>query len=150
MVGQIEELIRDYRWMKNEVRRLEKIIHGETVPMRNWGVAQYGDEASLPSGSKGKSQAELNDADIREERLLNRLDKYQHRVYALEMAGELLEDELERVVYDCLLDRMSYRAIAYHVGFSRNQAKKTKDAILNQLSQNSHFVTLLNLEKKAV
>lgn len=150
MEEKIEQLIRDYSWMKNEVRRLERIIHGHTVPMRNWGVAQYGVESTLPVGSSGKSLAELKDADIREERLLKRLDRYQKCVYALEVAAELLDDELHRVVYDCLLDRMSYRAIAYHVGFSRNQAKKTKDAIMNQLSQNGQFVTLLNSEKKAV
>jgi DNA-binding NarL/FixJ family response regulator len=149
MIEQLEELIRDYSWMKNEVRRLEYAIYGRSYPMRSWGVAQYGIEATLPKGSPGKSQAELRDMDVREERLLKRLKRYEERVYALEMATELLATEKEKVVYDCLLDGMSFRSIAYHVGMSRNQVKKTKDEILSQLSQKSQFVQLLNVEKSA-
>ncbi|WP_249928301.1 hypothetical protein [Niallia circulans] len=51
----IAELIRDYRMMKREIERLQRIIYGKSVPMRSWGVAQYGVEATLPHGSSGKS-----------------------------------------------------------------------------------------------
>lgn len=149
MIDQIESLLRDYHWMKKEVERLERTIYGYTTPMKSWGVAQYGIEATLPKGSSGKSQAELRDMDLREERLYKRLEKYKGKVFAIEMAADLLEGEKEKVIYDCMLDGMSYRAIAYHIGTSRNQAKKYKDAILNQLSQKSQFVQLLNLEKSA-
>lgn len=149
MKEQIEQMLKDYPWMSREVDRLQRALYGYSAPMRSWGVAQYGIDAAMPKGSSGKSQAELRNMDLREERLYKRLTKYQSRVYALEMAGDLLSDELEKVVYDCMLDGLSYRAIAYHIGISRNQARKIKDAILNQLSQKSHFVQLLNLEKSA-
>ncbi|KHD86355.1 hypothetical protein NG54_03290 [Heyndrickxia ginsengihumi] len=146
---QISKLIKDYNWMKKEVLRLQEILYGCSVPMKSWGVSQYGIDMVMPRGSSGKSQAELRDMDIREERLYKRLRKYEKLVFALEIAGEFLNSEIESVVYDCLLEGMSYRAIAEHLGMTRNQVKKAKDDILSQLSQKSQFVQLLNLEKLA-
>ncbi|MEH7392416.1 sigma-70 family RNA polymerase sigma factor [Bacillus sp. JJ1474] len=148
-VGQIEALIKDYPWMRKEVDRLERILYGHSTPMRSWGVALYGLEAAMPKGSSGKSEAELRKMDIREERAFKRLEKFQDTVFALEMAAEYLEDEKEKVIYDCMIDGMSFREIAYHIGISRNQVKKTKESILSQLSQKSQFVQLLKLEKSA-
>lgn len=145
----IESMLRDYPWMKKEVERLERILYGYSTPMKSWGVAQYGIEATMPRGSSGKSQAELRHMDIKEERQHKRLTVLRNRVYALEMAAELLENEKDRVLYDCILDGMSYREISYHIGISRSQVKKFKESILNQLSQKSQFVQLLNLEKMA-
>jgi DNA-binding CsgD family transcriptional regulator len=149
-VEQIEALIKDYPWMRKEVDRLERILYGHSTPMRSWGVALYGIEAAMPRGSSGKSQAELRKMDIREERAYKRLEKFQDTVYALEIAAEFLEDEKEKVIYDCMIDGMSFREIAYHIGISRNQVKKAKESILSQLSQKSQFVQLLKLEKSAV
>lgn len=146
LIGQIEELLRDYRWMSKQVDHLQRQLYGYSSPMRSWGVAQYGLDAAMPKGSPGKSVIELEKMDIREERLYKRLKKYEELVYAIEMVGDLLEDEKEKVIYDCLLDGMSYRAIAYEIGITRNQAKESKKAILSQLSQNCQFVSLLKLE----
>ncbi|MEH7342740.1 sigma-70 family RNA polymerase sigma factor [Bacillus sp. JJ1532] len=136
--------------MRKEVDRLERILYGHSTPMRSWGVALYGIEATMPRGSSGKSQAELKKMDIREERAYKRLAKFQDTVYALEIAAEFLEDEKEKVIYDCMIDGMSFREIAYHIGISRNQVKKAKESILSQLSQKCQFVQLLKLEKSAV
>jgi DNA-binding NarL/FixJ family response regulator len=150
MKEQIESFLFDYHWMKKEVERLQKVLYGYSTPMKSWGVAQYGIDAAMPNGSRGKSKSELADMDVREERLYKRLKKFEDIVFAIEMAADLLEEEKQTVIYDCLLDGMSYRSIANHVGMSRNQVKKTKDTILNHLSQKSHFVQLLKIEKSAV
>ncbi|SPT86120.1 Bipartite response regulator, C-terminal effector [Niallia circulans] len=150
MKEKIEQLIRDYHWMSNEVDRLQKALYGYARPMRSWGVALYGDEAGMPRGSSGKSQIELQQMDIREERLYNRLQKYQKYVMAIEMAGDLLENEKEKIIYDCLLDGMSYRVIGNHLGISKEQVRRLKSNILCQMCQMCHFSTLLNKEKSAV
>lgn len=62
-VDQISQLIRDYRWMKNEINRLQRIVYGNTFPMKSWGVAQYGIDAAMPKSSKGKSVAEMDAMD---------------------------------------------------------------------------------------
>ncbi|TWJ99384.1 hypothetical protein CHCC20493_1924 [Bacillus licheniformis] len=56
---EIEKLISSYHWMAKEVQRLQRVLYGSDIPMRSWGVAQYGLEAAMPKGSPGKSQAEL-------------------------------------------------------------------------------------------
>ncbi|WP_284386133.1 sigma-70 family RNA polymerase sigma factor, partial [Bacillus safensis] len=99
---------------------------GTDIPMRSWGVAQYGIEATLPKGSKGKSQAELRDMDMREERLFKRLRKYEERVYAIEAAASKIEGEKNRVVYDCMMEGMSYRAIGLHLGLSREKVRQSR------------------------
>nr|WP_238409502.1 hypothetical protein [Bacillus safensis] len=90
---EIEGLVHNYHWMAKEVQRLQHVLYGTDIPMRSWGVAQYGIEATLPKGSKGKSQAELRDMDMREERLFKRLRKYEECVYAIEAAASKIEGE---------------------------------------------------------
>ncbi|MCM3448820.1 sigma-70 family RNA polymerase sigma factor [Bacillus safensis] len=118
--------------------------------MRSWGVSQYGIEATLPKGSKGKSQAELRDMDMREDRLFKRLWKFEERVYAKEAAASKIEGEKHKVVYDCMMEGMSYRAIGLHLGLSREKVRQMKDNIIDQLCQYSHFVHLLKDEKSVV
>jgi DNA-binding NarL/FixJ family response regulator len=150
LLEQIEELLRDYKWMRKQVDHLQRQLYGYSSPMKSWGVAQYGLEAAMPKGSPGKSLEELKKMDIREERLYERLRNYEEQVFAIEMAGDLLDDEKQKVIYDFLLDGMSFRYISYHLGITRNQVKETKKSILSQLSQKSHFVSLLNLENSLV
>ncbi|TWK89543.1 hypothetical protein CHCC20333_4385 [Bacillus paralicheniformis] len=64
------------------------VLYGSDIPMRSWGVAQYGLEAAMPQGSPGKSQDVLRDMYLREERLFKRLEYFEVRVYAIEVAGE--------------------------------------------------------------
>jgi DNA-binding CsgD family transcriptional regulator len=150
IIQQIEDLLKNYPWMRKQVDYLEKQLYGYSSLMKSWGVAQYGLDAAMPKGSPGKSLVELEKMDIREARLYKRLQKYQGKVYAIEMAGDLLEEEMEKVVYDCLLDGMSYRSIADCIGITRNQVKETKKAILHHLSQKSQFLSLLSLENSLV
>lgn len=45
----------------------------------------------MPKGSPGKSQAELRQMDMREERLFKRLKYYEERVYAVELGAEKIK-----------------------------------------------------------
>ena len=73
---QIAQLIRDYRWMKNEINRLQRIVYGSTFLMKSWGVAQYGIDAAMPKGSEGKSHDEMDAMDVRERKQIERLETY--------------------------------------------------------------------------
>ncbi|MCY9444431.1 sigma-70 family RNA polymerase sigma factor, partial [Bacillus spizizenii] len=96
----IENLINSYHWMAKEVHRLQRVLYGSVIPMKNWGVAQYGLEAAMPKGSPGKSQAELRQMDMREERLFKRLKYYEERVFAVELGAEKIKGEQHKVIYD--------------------------------------------------
>ncbi|MEI2366259.1 sigma-70 family RNA polymerase sigma factor [Niallia circulans] len=146
----IAELIRDYRMMKREIERLQRIIYGKSVPMRSWGVAQYGVEATLPHGSSGKSQAELRDMDIREQKQIMRLQEYQRKVFAIESAGDFLDKEILKIVYDCMLSGMTRQQIAVHLEISRDSVDKLRADIKAQIGTNTTFSKLLHGEKSAV
>lgn len=146
----INELIRDYRMMKREIERLQKILYGKPFPMRSWGVAQYGDESSLPKGSPGKSQAELRDMDIREQKQIQRLEEYQRKVIAIESAGDLLDREILKIVYDCMLSGMTRQEIANHLEISRNFVDNLRTEIKAQLNSNVTFSKILQGEKYVV
>ncbi|AYV74485.1 sigma-70 family RNA polymerase sigma factor [Bacillus sp. PK3-056] len=145
----IAELIRDYRMMKKEIERLQRIIYGKSVPMRSWGVAQYGVEATLPHGSSGKSQAELRDMDIREQKQIMRLQEYQRKVFAIESAGDFLDKEILKIVYDCMLGGMTRQQIAVHLEISRDSVDKLRADIKAQIGTNTTFSKLLHGEKAA-
>ncbi|MEH7521996.1 sigma-70 family RNA polymerase sigma factor [Bacillus sp. JJ1503] len=146
----VSELIRDYRMMKREIDRLQKVIFGQSVPMRSWGVAQYGEESTLPKGSSGKSQAELRDMDIREQKQIVRLEEYQRRVFAIESAGDYLDKEILKIVYDCMLSGMTRQEIAIHLEISRDSVDKLRSDIKAQIGSNTTFSKLLHGEKLAV
>ncbi|MEZ2715411.1 sigma-70 family RNA polymerase sigma factor [Niallia circulans] len=146
----IAELVRDYRMMKREIERLQRIIYGKSVPMRSWGVAQYGIEATLPHGSSGKSQAELRDMDIREQKQIMRLQEYQRKVFAIESAGDFLDKEILKIVYDCMLSGMTRQQIAVHLEISRDSVDKLRADIKAQIGTNTTFSKLLHGEKSAV
>lgn len=52
----------------------------------------------MPKGSPGKSQDELRQMDMREERLFKRLKYYEERVYAVELGAEKIKGEQHKVV----------------------------------------------------
>lgn len=147
MTINIAELIRDYRMFKKEVERLQKIIYGQSLPMRSWGVAQYGIEAALPKGSSGKSQSELKDLDVREQKQLKRLHEYQRKVIAIESASDFLGREILKIVYDCKLSGMTRKQIADHLEISPDSVDKLWNDVKLQIGTNTNFSKLLQGEK---
>lgn len=51
---EIENLINSYHWMVKEVQRLQRVLYGSVIPMKNWGVAQYGLEVLCQKGVRGR------------------------------------------------------------------------------------------------
>ncbi|PUB12606.1 sigma-70 family RNA polymerase sigma factor [Paenisporosarcina sp. OV554] len=134
-MDEITQLIRDYYWMKKEILRLETILFGKNIPMGSWGVAQYGIDAAMPKGSSIRSAKELEKMDIREIRQIERLEAYRWNVYALESAADELDSEILKIIYDCLLDNMTYRQIALHLNISKDQVQRQKAEIIRQMRQ---------------
>ena len=72
------------------------MLYGSDIPMRSWGVAQYGLEAATPKGSQARGQTELREMDLREERLFKRLPYFEDRVYAIEIVARTIKGERHR------------------------------------------------------
>lgn len=133
---------------EKEIGRLQGIIYGSTVPMIKWGVAHYGIEATMPKWSKGKSAAELDAMDLREKRQIQGLENYQRNVYALEAAVDILEDERQKIIYDCLLDEMTYRQVALHLNVLKDFVQRQKMEIARQMRQSRQITAILTSEKQ--
>lgn len=146
----IIELVRDYRMMKREIERLQKIIYGKVFPMNSWGVAQYGIDAAMPKGSREKSQAELKNMDIREQKQIERLEEYQRRVIAIESAGDFLDREILKIIYDCMLSGMTRHQIAIHLEISKESVDKLRSELKAQIESNQEFTKLLQGDRIAV
>lgn len=139
----INQMIKDYRWMSKEVNRLQTLLWGRSLPISNWGVAQYGIEAAMPKGSKGKSVAEIKQAESLEEKRTKRLQRYEAEIYVLETLADSLETEMQKVIYDCLLEGMTYREIGFHINISKDGVQKEKREIIRQLKENERMETFL-------
>lgn len=139
----ITQMIKDFKWMRNEVQRLQKLLYGHSLPIQNWGVAQYGVEAAMPKGSKGKSITEIKRIESLEEKRNNRLRRYETEVYLLETLGDTLQNETQKVIYDCLLEGMTYREIGLHLMISKDNVQKQRKEIIQQLIENEQMETFL-------
>lgn len=139
----INQMIKDYRWMSKEVNRLQNLLWGRSLPISNWGVAQYGIEAAMPKGSKGKSIEEIKRAESLEEKRTNRLKRYEAEIYLLETLSDSLKTEVQKVIYDCLLEGMTYREIALHINVSKDGVQKEKREIIRQLKNDEQMETFL-------
>ncbi|UYB50186.1 sigma-70 family RNA polymerase sigma factor (plasmid) [Lysinibacillus capsici] len=139
----ITQMIKDYRWMTREVFRLQNIIHGYSTAMTSWGVAQYGIEAVMPKGSRGKSEAEIRKIESLEVKRKNRLQRYEIEVFLLETLADTLKNEHQKVIYDCLLEGMTYREIGLHLGMSKDNVQEQKRDIVRQLRENEQMETFL-------
>ncbi len=62
---EIEEWIRDYKFMLREIKRLNRVLNKVDF-IGGKLTATYGEEAGMPRGSAGVSQAELRQMDRRE------------------------------------------------------------------------------------
>ena len=122
---QVEEWIRDYNFMLREIARLNRILNKPEVRKQKL-TATYGDEAGMPKGSRGISQAELNQLDRREKRLY----KYLAIVEYLDKVVDELDDDKQKVTYDCMLEGISYTQIAEHLECSRDTLRKVKEDII--------------------
>ncbi|MEC0765077.1 sigma-70 RNA polymerase sigma factor region 4 domain-containing protein [Bacillus atrophaeus] len=145
---QVEEWIRDYDFMLREISRLSRILNKVEFAGQKL-VATYGDEAGMPRGSAGISQVELRQMDRREKRL----HKYESIVHYLDNVMENLEEEKHRIVYDCMMEGMSYTAIANHLDCSRDTVRKIKTSIIGNIVnkvKEVNFLQYLNSFKSVV
>lgn len=144
---QVEEWIRDYNFMIREISRLNRLLN--TVGGSLKLTATYGIESSMPKGNGGVSQAELRQMDIRERRLY----KYEMIIHYLEDALDSFDNDKHRILYDCMIEGMSYRSIAAHMAMSRDTIRKMRDEILGivvQKVQKDQFLQKLKSVKTAV
>jgi len=123
---EIEQILRDYHWMIREIERLRNLLGdaGERV-VRNY------ETLDMPKPQGGKTDPVAIEA-ARRERSWKKLRTYEQKVMFVQERIDIIQDERERTVLDCMLDGMSMRAIANHMGLSRRHVQNLKDNIVEQ------------------
>ncbi len=147
MENQVVEWIRDYNFMLREIARLNRLLNSVHIGQKL--TATYGIEATLPKGNGGISQAELRQMDIRERRLY----RYEMIIEFLETASEDFNDERQEIIFDCMIEGMSYSSIAIHLGCSRDTVREVKNVIIGNIVnkvKNDCFLQKLKSVKLAV
>ena len=126
---EVAEALKNYHWMINEIARSRGIL------AEDWfrGIAQYGIEATLPKASGFSGDAIANEV-IRRETKSKRVMRLEAKVKHIQDRLYLLQDDMEKVVVDCLLDGMSVTAISKHMGLSRQYIHTTINNIANTLA----------------
>jgi hypothetical protein len=131
IVQKTEEDLRSYHWMINEIDRLNNAIN-MAIQFHEGGssmVAQWGIEATLPK-AKGTKPSTMSMSEEKYERQLKRVAALEEKVRKINQALDLLMDEKERTVMECILDGERMNIIARHVGISRTRLNEIRRAIV--------------------
>ena len=123
---EIEQTLRDYHWMIREIERLRELLGdaGEKVVR-----AYEGMDMPKPQGSRTDPVAlEVS----RRERHWKKLYSYEQKVMFVQERIDIIHDERERTVLDCMLDGMTIVSIANHMGCSRKTVRAVRESIVEK------------------
>ncbi|MFC4661727.1 DNA-binding response regulator [Oceanobacillus aidingensis] len=142
---QIEETLRDYSWMLNEIKRQRQLMDYEGGNM----VAQSGIESTMPK-SKGGTSDPIALEVIRRDKNSKWLDKLETKVLFIQKRIHLITDEREKAVLECMLDGLSMSAISQHMGLSRRHIYNIKESIVNRIAHFAHSAQHMTNNKQCV
>ena len=148
---EIEQALRDYNWMINEIQRQRELLKviGNNV------VAQTGIDAAMPK-AKGQTSDPVALEVIRRDKKSKWIEKLESKVLFIQQNIHVITDEREKAVLECLLDGLSISAISKHMGLSRKHIYNLKNSIVEQIShnsqitQNTHFTQKMIKKKQCV
>ena len=131
---QIEQALRDYNWMLNEIKRQRDLLSN----IGNNIVAQGGIESSMPK-AKGETSDPVALEVIRRDKNSKWLDKLEEKVLFIQKRICIIQDEREKAVLECLLDGMSMSAISQHMGLSRRHIYNIKESVVYKIAHFAHY-----------
>lgn len=130
---EIEQALRDYRWMIKEIQRQREMLsHYDTNV-----TGQTGIEAVMPK-AKGVTSDPVALEVIRRDKKSQWVEKLEQKVLFIQKRISVISDEREKAVLNCMLDGMSMSAIGKHMGLSRRHIYTIKDSIISQIAHFTH------------
>lgn len=130
---QIEQVLRDYNWMINEIKRQRELLSdiGGNV------VAQGGIESAMPKAQGGTSDPVALEV-IRRDKASKWVINLESKVLFVQQRIHVVTDEKEKAVLECMLDGMSMVAIGKHMGLSRRHIYTLKNNITSHIAHFAH------------
>lgn len=139
---QIEQALRDYNWMINEIKRQREMLAsvGSSV------VSKIDD---MPKG-KGITGDPVAMEVIRRDKKSKWIEKLENKVLFIQKRIHIITDEREKAVLECMLDGMSMIAISHHMGLSRRHIYNIKESIVDKIAHFAHNSHDSTKEKQCV
>jgi|SRR5690625_1631401 len=130
---EIEQALRDYNWMLNEIKRQREIFN-------NIGGNITANIDDMPKG-QGQTSDPVAMEVIRRDKASQWVRKLEEKVLFIQERIPIITDEREKAVLQCMLDGMSMVAIGKHMGLSRRHVYNIKESIIAQFAHYSHKST---------
>src|SRR5690625_2547257 len=130
---EIEQALRDYRWMINEIKRQRELL-GDINPSV---TSQGGIESSLPK-PKGVTGDPVAREVIRRDKASRWVQNLEKKVTFIQERIHIIKEPKEKAVLNCMLDGMSMSAIGNHMGLSRRHIYTIKESIISQFAHFAH------------
>lgn len=128
---EIEKVLRDYRWMINEIKRQRELMGIKSDSF----VAHIDD---MPKG-KGTTSDPVAREVIRRDKASRWVQQLEKKVLFVQGRIPVIKDEREKAVLHCLLDGMSMLSISKHMGLSERHIRRLKDGIVTKMSDMSNM-----------
>ena len=136
---QIEQALRDYNWMLNEIKRQRQLMDYNGGNL----VAQGGIESVMPKAQGNTSDPVALEV-VRREKKSKWVEKLEKKVLFIQKRIPAITDEREKAVLECMLDGLSMVAISNHMGLSRRHIYNIKETVVDRIAhfaQSSHEMT---------
>ena len=121
---EIESALRNYHWLIKEVVRLKYDLGMIGNPSANKG--EIGPKTGRPYNPT------LNEV-IRREHKQETLEKFESKINYVERNTEIITNDRELTVLNCLLDGMNINNISRHMGYSKRTIYSIKESIIEKI-----------------
>jgi len=121
---EIESALRNYHWLIKEVVRLKYDLGMIGNPSANKG--EIGPKMGRPFNPT------LNEV-IRREHKQETLEKFESKINYVERNTEIITNDRELTVLNCLLDGMNINNISRHMGYSKRTIYSIKESIIEKI-----------------
>ncbi|MFB4164791.1 DNA-binding response regulator [Alteribacillus sp. JSM 102045] len=140
---QIENALRDYSWMINEIKRQRGLLGDAGTKL----VAQSGIESTMPK-PQGETGDPVAQEVVRRDKKHTWIRKLEKKVLFIQERISVIENEREKAVLECMLDGMSMIAISKHMGLSRRHIYNIKETIVYRIAHFAQFSRKMTNEKQ--
>lgn len=140
---EIEQTLRDYNWMINEIKRQRSLMDYEGGNL----VAQSGIESVMPKAQGNTSDPVAMEV-VRRDKASSWVQKLEDKVLFVQQRMSIITDEREKAVLECMLDGLSMVAISNHMGLSRRHIYNIKESVVNKIAHFAHYSQEMTDEKQ--
>jgi len=124
----IEQALRNYHWMLNQVERLERELANVEPSL----IPPYGIEASMPKANQISDK--VGKTVIKRDEESRHLKKLKAKIAFIDNGLKNIENDLEKAVMLCIMDGLSQFQISQHFKISEGKVSSIKSHIIKRMS----------------